>query len=267
MGRKWGQHFLKSVGIARKIVDALQLWNKEYTCLLEIGPGRGILTQFLVDAQCFAAIEIDPVLVGYLQRRFPGLRVIHGDALQIAWDELFNDRPFGIVGNLDYRITAPVFRRVIAYYPRVVEAVLMIQREVANRLAGEPGRNPRAIPLTILLHNWFTVQKVGDVSPRAFRPPPQVWGSVLRLVRRPQPVLPYSLELLEGMLRRLFQYRRKKIKTSVRQIWKRIVPEDVEWRDARPEELSFAAWQEFFDWFTGSYPDNPRYKTQEQAEL
>ncbi len=250
MGRKWGQHFLKSVGIARRIVEALQLWKKEYTCLLEIGPGKGSLTRFLADAQCFAAIEIDPVLVGYLQRRFPSLRVIHGDALQVAWDELFGGQQFGIVGNLDYRITAPVFRRIIAYYPLVVEAVLMIQREVANRLVGEPGRNPRAIPLTILLHNWFEVQKMGDVSPRAFRPPPQVWGSVLRVVRRPEPVLPYDLKLMEWVLRRIFQYRRKKLKTSVRQIWQRILPEDVAWREARPEELSLAAWNEFFMWFT-----------------
>ena len=227
--------------MVRQIVEAIRGWGTQYDWLLEIGPGPGVLTEKLWErSRRLAVIEIDPQWVAHLQRRFPGLKIVQGDALQIDWLDVVPS-PFGITGNLAYDIANGVVWKMLQYRTHIPEAVLMMQREVARRLATIGERQTGW--LSVLLHIWYRVEKVVDVPPEAFDPPPKVWGTVLRMERRAQPLCAVSLERAKQLLTRLFAGRRKQLGTLLKPFPAlREHPEIMPLLRLRPEQLSLDQW-------------------------
>jgi len=197
---KLGQHFLRDHAAAERIVDALG--DISSSTVLEIGPGTGSLTDLLVRrARRVIAIEFDRVLAAQLRMQFattPNLEVIEGDILSIDFDTLFGPKPgtsrpgleyvpeqVRVIGNLPYYITSDILLRLFEYYRHFSLMVLMLQREVADRIAARPGSSEYGL-LSATAQLYTKVEKLFTLAPAAFSPPPKVLSTVLRLIVSPQ---------------------------------------------------------------------------------
>lgn len=176
-----GQHFLKDEGIARRIADSLEL--SERTPVLEIGPGMGVLTKYLINNPNadFTVVEIDKESVAYLNEHYPELRVIDGDFLKMRLDQVYPDG-LCVIGNFPYNISSQIFFKVLEYRDLVPQVVGMIQKEVAERLAEPPGSRTYGI-LSVLLQAYYDIEYLFTVDENVFAPPPKVKSAVIRLKR------------------------------------------------------------------------------------
>lgn len=216
-----GQHFLISAGAAGNVARALG--DVRGRTVVEIGPGRGILTDALLRAGVrVLAIELDPALVEYLRARFRDapLEVVHGDVLSLDLSAIAHERgvegPLLVAGNIPYSITSPLLRALLAHPTDLERAVLMVQREVADRLLAEPGTRAYGA-LTVGVRAAARVEPVLTLSPARFRPPPRVWSTVVRIEPRPDAPDPERLARLETFAKTLFAARRKQLATALRQ--------------------------------------------------
>ncbi|NPA34393.1 MAG: ribosomal RNA small subunit methyltransferase A [Chlorobi bacterium] len=240
MGRKWGQHFLVDKKALQTIASAIQLWGKDYEYLLEIGGGEGALTEYLyrINPEKLIVIEIDPQFYELLRSKYPKAKIVNGDALKIDWETLVpEEQQFGIVGNLAYDIANGVVWKMLETKDRVPEAVLMMQREVAVRLLSVGQRTTNW--LSVILHLFYKVSRVLDVPPKAFKPPPEVWGTVLRMERLPQPLLNIDIYHARKILTQAFAQRRKQLKNTLKPYANQLPPEVLH---KRPEQLSLEEW-------------------------
>ena len=218
MGRRLGQHFLSDPRILDRVVDALGLGDRD--TVLEIGPGRGTLTARLLDtASRVVAIERDAALARELQeRQLPGLEVVIGDALSEDWFSLAGEnesRRLKVVGNVPYYITTPLIDKALTP-PLPERVVFMVQKEVALRLAGEPGTRSYGA-LTVGVRAVAAVERLFDVGAGAFRPPPRVQSSVVRLTPLPEPlVVPEEQRPFREFTAALFSRRRKQLGGSLK---------------------------------------------------
>jgi len=219
-GKRLGQHFLVDRAAIRRIVGALELRADD--AVLEIGPGRGALTEALIDvAGRIAAIELDRVLAASLRRRFSAsLVLIESDILRVplaaALEALGHARAerIVVVGNLPYNISKPLTQKLIAERENVSRAVLMFQREVAQRLTAGPG-SPAYGPLGILAGSVFDVETLFDLPPRAFRPPPRVHSTVTRWNVREDPPSSAEERHLRACLQATFARRRRTLRNNL----------------------------------------------------
>jgi 16S rRNA (adenine1518-N6/adenine1519-N6)-dimethyltransferase len=181
MGRKWGQHFLSDGSVARRIVDALGAGPAD--AVLEIGPGRGALTKHLLGRTArLTAVEVDRALFEALSVRgagVPGWSIVHRDFLK--WP-LPSDGPYRVIGNLPYNAANAILRKLLDW-DQWTEAVVMVQKEVADRIQASPGGRDYGI-LSLAVQSRAGVELLFNVPPGAFRPPPRVMSTVLRLRRR-----------------------------------------------------------------------------------
>jgi 16S rRNA (adenine1518-N6/adenine1519-N6)-dimethyltransferase len=214
--RRFGQNFLVDPSVVRRIVEALQAAPAD--TLVEIGPGRGILTAALLDTGApVVAIEIDRDLAARLRERYdPGmLRLIEGDALDVSLASIATS--LAVAGNLPYNISKPFAMKLVNERWSVARAVLMFQREVAMRLTARPGTGDYG-PLTVLAGRAFTIERLFDVPPGAFRPRPKVVSTVTRWTPRPAADLPSDdVPALKSALRAAFAHRRQTIGKNLRQ--------------------------------------------------
>lgn len=184
MGQRLGQHFLHDQNILKRIASAVAPLDGAQ--LVEIGPGRGALTEHLLPyAPRLAAIELDSRLAEVLRTRFPTLQLVEGDALSV---DLSQWGPVTICGNLPYYVTSPILDRVLALGPLLRSAVFLIQKEVADRLVARTGSRDYGY-LTVRTQVSADVEMLFRVGPSAFRPPPKVESAVVRLTPRPQPLV------------------------------------------------------------------------------
>ncbi len=215
--KRFGQNFLIDVKAIRRIVAALD--PKATDNVLEIGPGRGALTAALLEAvPRIAAIEIDRDLGVVLRERFreDRLRLIEADVLDVLLSELAGGRPLLIAGNLPYNISKPLAMKLVRERSHVTRAVLMFQSEVADRLTAVPGSGSYG-PLSVLAGQAYAIERLFDLAPRAFRPPPLVTSTVTRWTRREVAALDDSLVApLQAVLRASFARRRQTIKRNLR---------------------------------------------------
>ncbi len=215
--RRFGQNFLTDAVTIRRIVAALAPGVSEN--VLEIGPGRGSLTEALLEAvPAIAAIEIDRDLAALLRARYPHdrLRLIESDVLDVAFDALAPSTPLVIAGNLPYNISKPVAMKLVIERRAVRRAVLMFQREVADRLTASPGERAYG-PLTVLTGRAYRIERLFDVRPGAFRPRPNVVSTVTRWTRREDEALPPELVApLMAVLRAAFAHRRQTLHKNLR---------------------------------------------------
>ena len=210
-----GQHFLKDENIARKITDSLSL---PCEALLEIGPGTGVLTKYLLELRVnkFLAIDVDRDAVPYLKKTFPEAadNFIEGDFLRIPVDKLF-DGPFSVIGNFTYNISSQILFRVLDYRNQIPEVVGMFQKEVAERIAAPPGSKTYGI-ISVLLQAWYDIEYLFTVSEHVFHPPPKVKSAVIRLRRNQVNALGCDEKLFVNVVKTAFNQRRKTLKNGLK---------------------------------------------------
>jgi len=236
-----GQHFLTDLNIAAKIVAQLTLPGG-LSDVLEIGPGMGVLTQYLLQRPEYktTVIEIDRESVAYLQQHFPQLenRIISADFLKLDLSELYPDK-FAIIGNFPYNISSQIFFKVLAHRNQVMEVVGMLQKEVAERIAAPPGSKTYGI-LSVLLQAFYKITYNFTVHEHVFNPPPKVKSAVISLVRNDVSELPCSESLFFEVVKQSFGTRRKTLRNCLKSF--QITPEisALPVFDKRAEQLSVA---------------------------
>ncbi len=239
-----GQHFLTDLSIARSIAQSI---DSEPAQVLEIGPGMGVLTNFLLERPELdvKVIEIDGESVEYLQTNFPALngRIIQGDFLKLNPDILFNGS-FSIIGNFPYNISSQIFFRVLEFKERVPSVVCMLQKEVAERLASPPGNKEYGI-LSVLLQAYYNIEYLFTVHENVFSPPPKVKSGVIRLTRNGVTDLGCNPALFKTIVKATFNQRRKTIWNSIRAVaFNHEALREHPLMKKRPEQLSVAQFVE-----------------------
>ena len=233
-----GQHFLKDLDIARRIADTV----KDYggMPILEIGPGTGVLTQFLLSAgHDLTVVEIDRESVAYLRAHFPALdgRILEEDFLKLPLDRIFPDR-FCVIGNYPYNISSQIFFKVLDYKDRIPCCSGMIQKEVAERMAAPPGSKTYGI-LSVLLQAWYDIEYLFTVPEHVFNPPPKVKSAVIRMTRNQVEQLGCNERLFKQIVKTAFNQRRKTMRNSLRSLVGKeceVLSDPI--FDERPERLS-----------------------------
>lgn len=214
-----GQHFLKDQNIARKIVDSLKGTNG-YTSLLEIGPGTGVLSQFLIADKRFYTLfmDLDQESVDYLKEKYPEQedQIIYADFLKTNIVEYFPEG-FGIIGNFPYNISSQIFFKVLEWRNKVPEVVGMIQKEVADRICTGPGSKTYGI-LSVLLQAYYKVEYLFTVEPGVFNPPPKVRSAVIRLERNDVEQLDCDEKLFFQVVKQGFNNRRKTLRNALKSL-------------------------------------------------
>lgn len=231
-----GQHFLVDQNIARKIVGSLSF--QDYNAVIEIGPGTGILTEYLLalenkEVKC---IEIDQSSVDHLLNKFPGIqgRIFTGNVLTAEFTDFFTV-PFAVIGNLPYNISSQVFFKLLEYRNLVRETVCMVQKEVAQRIISPPGSKEYGI-LSVLLQTFYHIEHLFNVGPKVFNPPPKVNSSVIRLKRNMRATLECDESVFFHVVKTAFNQRRKMIRNSLKSmIMKHDIPDHM--LQFRPEQL------------------------------
>ncbi len=210
-----GQHFLNDKNIAKQIVEGLQ--SDKYNKVLEIGPGMGVLTQFLLQNKSYetSVVEIDRESVEYLNQHFPELkeRIISFDFLKLNLHNYF-DGPFAIIGNFPYNISSQIFFKVLDYHNQIPEVVGMLQKEVAERLAAPPGSKTYGI-LSVFLQAYYDIEYLFTVNEDVFTPPPKVKSGVIRLTRNATEHLNCDEKLFRSVVKMAFNQRRKTMRNSL----------------------------------------------------
>ena len=215
--KRWGQHFLKEEALQRRIVALLGA--QQAATVLEIGPGTGALTRWLLQGPLAArlrCVEIDPDLTAHLQRSYPTLqgRLLQGDFLTLPWAQL-GPAPLALISNLPYYVGSPILWRLLEGRAHVSEAVVMLQQEVAQRLAAPPGSRTYGL-LSVLLQAFYHVQYAFEVRAEAFAPAPKVDSAVLRLQRRQPYRLPCEEGLFFQVVKASFAQRRKRLRNALK---------------------------------------------------
>lgn len=209
-----GQHFLKDESICRKIVDALN--EHSYDRLLEVGPGGGALTRFLLQHKAvdFKAVELDDEKIIYLLKSFPALtgKLINQDFLDMAMPF---DEAFTVVGNFPYNISTQILFRVLEWKQFVPTVIGMFQKEVAQRAASREGSKVYGV-LSVLVQAFYSVEYLFDVDPSSFNPPPKVMSGVIRLTRRNDVPEMRSEKAFFNLVKTAFNQRRKTMRNAVK---------------------------------------------------
>lgn len=213
-----GQHFLTDMTISRRIAEAVLVEDGCAADILEVGPGTGVLTQFLLERDDLRvkAVEIDRESVDYLLVHFPGIRgsLVEGDFLRMKLEMFFPGR-FIVAGNFPYNISSQIFFKILDYRESVPQVVCMIQKEVAERIAEKPGTKTYGI-LSVLLQAWYDIEYLFSVGPGAFNPPPKVNSAVIRLTRNSRTELGCDEALFKTVVKTAFNQRRKTMRNSLK---------------------------------------------------
>lgn len=232
-----GQHFLKDENICRKIVGALQ--EHPFTQLLEVGPGGGALTKYLLQLPGinFKAVELDREKVDYLLKTYPALqsKIIHQSFLEI---EKPFDGNFTVVGNFPYNISSQILFKILEWRPHVECTVGMFQKEVAQRVAAKHGNKQYGV-LSVLVQAFFSTEYLFEVSENAFVPPPKVKSAVIRLVPLQEGLGMKSEKLFFQLVKTAFNQRRKMLRNAVKELFDAATLQD-EIFNRRAEQLSVA---------------------------
>ncbi len=233
-----GQHFLKDENIAAKIADTLTL--KGYRQVLEIGPGMGVLTKYLLEKPLDTyVIEIDAESVEYLQEHYPKLhgKILSKDFLKYNINEVFDGAPLAIIGNFPYNISSQIVFKTLELRAQIPEFSGMFQKEVAERICEKKGSKTYGI-LSVLVQAFYDAEYLFTVGEHVFHPPPKVKSGVLRLIRKENFQLPCDEKLFFNVVKTAFQQRRKTLRNSLKSLnLSDNLREDTIF-DLRPEQLT-----------------------------
>jgi 16S rRNA (adenine1518-N6/adenine1519-N6)-dimethyltransferase len=243
-----GQHFLKDKGIAERIAGTLT--GNGYSTVLEIGPGTGILTEFLLERNFpdFRVIEIDNESVHFLKERFTeSIEIIRGDFLEMDIDSCFSEK-FAVIGNFPYNISSQILFKVLNHKEKIAEVCGMLQKEVAERICASPGSKTYGI-LSVLIQAFYSAEYLFTVQETVFVPPPKVKSGVIRLVRNKVTDLGCDEILFKRVVKACFNQRRKTLRNSVRSAFT-LKNEDNPDFGERPEQLSVDRFVRLTNWIS-----------------
>ena len=240
-----GQHFLKDLKVAQDIADTVDACPE--LPVLEVGPGMGVLTQYLLPKQrLLKVVELDFESVAYLREAFPQLEdnIIEDDFLKMNLTRLFDGQPFVLTGNYPYNISSQIFFKMLDNKDLIPCCTGMIQKEVAERMAAGPGSKTYGI-LSVLMQAWYKVEYLFTVHEHVFNPPPKVKSAVIRMTRNDTTELGCNEALFKQVVKTTFNQRRKTLRNSIRPILGKdcSLTQDALF-DKRPEQLSV---QQFID--------------------
>lgn len=234
-----GQHFLMDQSIAKRIVDSLPA-NRSSPSTLEIGPGTGVLTQYIVGLKDvdLTLIEIDRDSIPVLKKKYPALneKIIEGDFLKMDLSKTFAGK-FSIIGNFPYNISSQIFFRVLLYHDQVESVVCMLQKEVAERIASPHGSKAYGI-LSVLLQAYYSIEFLFKVPPEVFNPPPKVMSGVIRLIRNERKELGCNEKLFVQVVKQGFNTRRKTLRNALKNLNLATEISTLPVMDKRAEQLS-----------------------------
>ena len=211
-----GQHFLTDLGIARDIADTVDACPD--IPVLEVGPGMGVMTQFLVQKpRTVKVVEIDYESVSFLREKFPSLEenIIEDDFLKMHLENVFQGQPFVLTGNYPYNISSQIFFKMLDYKNLIPCCTGMIQKEVAERIAAAPGNKSYGI-LSVLIQAWYSVEYLFTVHEHVFNPPPKVKSAVIRMTRNSTTSLGCDEQLFKRLVKTTFNQRRKTLRNNIR---------------------------------------------------
>ena len=240
-----GQHFLKDLKVAQDIADTVDACPE--LPVLEVGPGMGVLTQYLLPKQRpLKVVELDYESVAYLREAFPQLEdnIIEDDFLKMNLTRLFDGKPFVLTGNYPYNISSQIFFKMLENKDLIPCCTGMIQKEVAERMAAGPGSKTYGI-LSVLMQAWYKVEYLFTVHEHVFNPPPKVKSAVIRMTRNDTTQLGCNEALFKQVVKTTFNQRRKTLRNSIKPILGKdcSLTQDPLF-DKRPEQLSV---QQFID--------------------
>ena len=246
-----GQHFLTDLSIAKRIADTVDACPD--IPVLEVGPGMGVMTQYLVEKpRPFKVVEIDRESVDYLNEHFPKLRenILGEDFLRMDLQQVFDGQQFVLTGNYPYDISSQIFFKMLDNRDLIPCCTGMIQREVALRMASQPGNKQYGI-LSVLIQAWYDVEYLFTVEPGVFNPPPKVQSAVIRMTRNKVHKLGCNEELFKRIVKTTFNQRRKMLRVSLKQM----LPADSTFFNEyssvltkRPEQLAIPEFVELTNW-------------------
>ena len=236
--KKLGQHFLKDINIAKSISDTLTF--KNYNKVLEIGPGMGILTDFLIPkTDDLNLIEVDKEAVKYLVKKYPNLKskIIEGDFLKLDLNQIFGNQPFAGIGHYPYNISTQIIFKRLKHRDNIPFFSGMFQKEVAERICESPGSKKYGI-ISVLTQLFYKTDLLFEVPPKVFSPVPKVFSAVIQLVRKNNTNLGCNEQLLFRIVKLSFQQRRKTLRNSLKNlnISEKLREDSI--FDKRPEMLS-----------------------------
>lgn len=239
-----GQHFLTDLHIARRIADTVDACPS--LPILEIGPGMGVLTQYLTrKGRMLKAVEIDKESVAYLNETFPALNahIISDDFLRMNLETVFDGQPFVLTGNYPYDISSQIFFKMLDNRHLIPCCTGMIQREVALRMASQPGTKAYGI-LSVLTQAWYDVEYLFTVDEHVFNPPPKVKSAVIRMTRNAVTELGCNEPLFKRVVKTVFNQRRKMLRVSLKPLFSSTPADGTFYEQPlmtrRPEQLSVA---------------------------
>lgn len=211
-----GQHFLTDLGIARDIADTIDACPD--IPVLEVGPGMGVMTQYLVQKpRTVKVVEIDYESVSFLREKFPSLEenIIEDDFLKMHLENVFQGQSFVLTGNYPYNISSQIFFKMLDYKDLIPCCTGMIQKEVAERIAAAPGNKSYGI-LSVLIQAWYSVEYLFTVHEHVFNPPPKVKSAVIRMTRNSTTSLGCDEQLFKRLVKTTFNQRRKTLRNNIR---------------------------------------------------
>ena len=233
-----------------RIADSLQLAGTAYHQVLEIGPGKGMLTKYLLKKTSkLTVVEADRDMVDYLHKHYPvlGDRIVSEDFLKLPLEDIFGEAPFGLIGNFPYNISSQILFRMLDYKDQIPEMAGMFQKEVAERIVAPPGSKTYGI-ISVLIQAFYEGQYLFTVDKSCFTPPPQVQSGVIRLTRKANAGLPCNEKLFKQVVKQAFSQRRKMLRNTM----KLFLTEDALLADPfftqRPEQLSLEDFIQVTQW-------------------
>lgn len=254
-----GQHFLKDLGVAQDIADTVDACPD--LPVLEVGPGMGVLTQFLMKKERpVKVVELDYESVAYLRQHYPELEgnIIEDDFLKLRLERLFDGKPFVLTGNYPYNISSQIFFKMLDYKDLIPCCTGMIQKEVAERMAAAPGSKTYGI-LSILVQAWYKVEYLFTVHEHVFNPPPKVKSAVIRMTRNEVTDLGCNERLFKLIVKTTFNQRRKTLRNSISSILDKENPLSSDpIFNKRPEQLSVQAFIELTNRVEEALKDKPQ---------
>jgi|SRR5690554_486766 len=237
--KRLGQHFLTDTEIAKQTVEAFNM-KGSFRNAIEVGPGMGVLTDFLMERKDLnlRIIEIDTASIRYLKEKneIPHDQIIEGDFLNIDFKTFFGNEPFGIIGNFPYNISTQILFKALDNKEQVVEVVGMFQKEVAQRIASPEGSKVYGIT-SVLLQAFYNIEYLFTVDEDVFDPPPKVKSAVIRLRRNETKKLACDEKRFTSIVKMAFNQRRKTMRNSLKALITESIKEN-EIFNKRPEQLS-----------------------------
>ena len=237
--KSFGQHFLTNLHAAQQIVDALDL-NNGVSNVLEIGPGKGVLTNFLIEKEIhLKVVEADRDMVAHLSSSIPQLSddIIFLDFLKLKLSKVFDNEPFLMIGNYPYNISSQIVFKMLKYKELIPQMVGMFQREVAERIVAPHGSKTYGV-ISVLVQAFYTGKIILKVSPGSFSPPPKVHSAVIRLDRKENMDLGCDERLFRRVVKSAFNQRRKMMRNSLKSIIVDTSILEMDVFNKRPEQLS-----------------------------